>query len=142
MAAGVGHEAGRPNGLLRVLVQLREAVHPAGGGPVGGGCVNNPGIGIFDEAHRLRRGGVRQAEKYQIGLVDEPSALLQILAFILADAQQLDIVPAAQAFIDLQAGCALLTVDVDDRFSHHVRSLTNCSMASICRSTASLAGPP
>ena len=27
-------------------------------------------------------------------------------------------------------------------FPHHVRSLTNCSMASICRSTASLAGPP
>ena len=92
--------------------QLGEAVDPAGGGAVGGGGVHHPGVLVFDERHRLHGGGVWQAQEHQIGRVQETLALGGVLALVRVNAQQLDVVPGSQALVDLQAGGALLAVNV------------------------------
>ncbi len=90
VAAGVSHPTGLSDDALWVLVQLREAVHPAGGGTVGGGGVDDPGVPVLNEPHRLPGGGVGQAEKHQVGRVEVFFPLRRVLALGLADAQQFD----------------------------------------------------
>ena len=69
VAAGVGHPAGELDALALAGQQLGKAVHPALGGAVGGGGVDDPGLGVVDQRDRLFGGGVRQAEEDQVGLV-------------------------------------------------------------------------
>ncbi len=70
MAAGISHPTGLSDDALWVLVQLREAIDPAGGGTVGGGGINDPGVSVLNELHRLPGGGIGQAEKHQVGRVE------------------------------------------------------------------------
>lgn len=112
VTAGVGHPFGVPDPLPLAGQQLGEAVDPAGGGAVGGGGVHHPGVLVFDERHRLHGGGVGQAQEHQIGRVQETFALGGVLALVRVNAQQLDVVPGSQALVDLQAGGALLAVNV------------------------------
>ena len=80
---------------------------------MGGGGVNHTGVGVLDQAHRLHGGGVGQAEEHQIGLVDQPLSLCQVFPLVGIDGEQFNIVPLRQPLVDLQAGGALLAVDVD-----------------------------
>ena len=53
--------------------------------PVGGGAVNDAGAVVFNQAHRLHGGGVRQAEEHQVGGVEKLLSLRHVLAFILVE---------------------------------------------------------
>ena len=112
VAAGVGHPIGELDALALAGQQLGNAVYPALGGAVGGGGVDDPGLGVVNQGDRLFGSGVRQAEEHQVGLVQKLSAFLQVLALVLVNEQQLDVVPAAQALVDLQAGGALFPVNI------------------------------
>ena len=70
VAAGISHPTGLSDDALWVLVQLREAIDPAGGGTVGGGGIDDPGVPVLNEPHRLPGGGIGQAEKHQVGRVE------------------------------------------------------------------------
>ena len=118
VAAGVGDPLGCPDGFPLLRAQLREAVNPAWGGPVGGGSVDDPGIGVFHQLYRLHGGLIRQAEEDHIGLVHQPFPFCGILALVFVDEQEPDVLPARQAVVDLEAGGALLAVDVDFWFTH------------------------
>ena len=96
---------------------------------------------VLQQRDRLHRRRVGQAEEHQVGRVEELFPLLRVLALVLVDEQQLDVVPLPQALVNLEAGGALLAVDVDFR-PHPFRASTNASMLAICCSTASLEGPP
>lgn len=97
---------------------LRKAVGPAGGGAVGGGGVDYLGVPVLNKGDRLHSGSVGQAQKDQVGGVEELAPLLGVLPLVLVNEQQLQIVPAAQPFIDLQACGALLAVNIDLGFVH------------------------
>ena len=112
VAAGVGHPLGRRNGLPLPLLQLRETVDPAGSGAVGGGGVDDPGVGIVHQGHGLPGRRVRQAEKHNIRRVHELFPLLRVLALGLVDQQQVDVRPEGQPVVDLQARGALLAVNI------------------------------
>ena len=118
VAAGVGDPLGCLDGIPLLLAQLREAVNPAWGGPVGGGGVDDPGIGVFHQLYRLHGSLVRQAEEHQVGLVHQLFPLGGVLALVFVDEQESDVLPARQPVVDLEAGGALLAVDVDFWFTH------------------------
>ena len=141
MAAGVGHPLGLDNGLPVLGGELREAVIPAGGRAVGGGGVDDPGVGVVDHGHRLPGGVIRQAEENQVGGVEALFPLRRVLALFLVDEQQLNVLPGGQAVVNLQAGGAFPAVDEYHRF-HASRSWTKDFRLAIWTFTASGAGPP
>ena len=98
--------------------QLRKTVDPARGGAVCGGGVDDLGLRILNKGHRLQGGGVGQAEKDQVGGVEKFLSLLGILALVLVNEQQLNVLPASQPLVDLKAGSALLAVNVYLGFAH------------------------
>ena len=70
-----------------------------------------------------------------------------VLALVLVDQKELDVLPGGQAVVYLQAGGALLAVDVYFRLVHmllllYLRWAVNSSIRLICFSTLSRAGPP
>ena len=114
---------------------------------MGGGAVDDPGVVVVDEGHRLHGGGVWQAEEDQVGRVEELLPLGGVLALVLVDQKKLDVLPGGQAVVYLQAGGALLAVDVYFRLVHmllllYLRWAVNSSIRLICFSTLSRAGPP
>jgi hypothetical protein len=80
---------------------------------VGGRGIDDAGIGIVDQRHRLFRGVIRQAKEGHIGFVDQALALGNILALVGVDFQQRDVGALGEVFIDLQAGRTFLAVDKD-----------------------------
>ena len=115
--------------------------------PVGSGAVDDPGVVVVDEGHRFHGGGVGQAEEDQVGRVEELLPLGGVLALVLVDQKKLDVLPGGQAVVYLQAGGALLAVDVYFRLVHmllllYLRWAVNSSIRLICFSTLSRAGPP
>ena len=113
VAAGVGHISGPRDGLPLAGPQLREAVDPARRRPVGGGCVDHPGAGALRQGHGLHSRRVRQAQKHDVRFRHQPFPFARVLPLRLVDQQQADVVPRRQPVIDLQAGGAVLSVDVD-----------------------------
>ena len=85
---------------------------------MGGGSVDDPGSRVLRQRHRLHGGGVRQAEENQIGLVHQPLPLGSVLPLVLVDEKELNILPSRQPVINLQAGGALLAVDIYNRLTH------------------------
>ena len=85
---------------------------------MGGGGVDHLGVPVLNKGDRLHSGSVGQAQKDQVGGVEELAPLLGVLPLVLVNEQQLQIVPAAQPFIDLQACGALLAVNIDLGFVH------------------------
>ena len=66
VAAGGGHALARYYRLAPSRAQLREAVGPAGGHPVGGGGVHHAHVGVFYHGHALAAGRVGQAEHGEV----------------------------------------------------------------------------
>ena len=118
VAAGISHPTGLSDDALWVLVQLREAIDPAGGGTVGGGGINDPGVSVLNELQRLHCGGIGQAEKHQVGRVEVFFPLRRVLAPGLADAQQFEIGPPGEPLPELKASGTLPAVDKDLRLIH------------------------
>ena len=146
IAPRICHPGRRSNGLP-LSGQLREAVDPALRRPVGGGAVNHPGLAVFYQAHRFHGGGVRQAEEHQVRRVEKLFPLRRVLALGLVDEEELDVLPGRQAVVNLEAGGALLAVDIHLWFhgmppSYSLRACMNVSISSICRVVSAAAGPP
>ena len=118
MAPGVGHVFGLGDGLPLALFQLREAVDPARRRPVGGGGVDDPGVGALRQGHRLHGRRIRQAEEHDVRCRHQLFPLRRVLPLVLVDQQQVDIAPRCQPVVDLQARGAVFSVDVD--FGFHI----------------------
>ena len=80
-----------------------------------GRCIDDTGGIILDERNRLFRRRIRQAQKRNVGCIEELAALLDVLALVLVDEQQLDIVAATEALVNLETGRALFAVDINFR---------------------------
>ena len=117
VAPRVGHPFGARN-LLPLAGELRESVHPARGHPVGGGAVDDPGVGICHQLHCLHGGGVRQAQKHDIRRIHQPRPLGVVLPLFLFDQQKLDVLPGGQAVANLEARGALPAVNIHSRSAH------------------------
>ena len=118
IAPRVGHPLRRSDRIPLLHTQLREAVGPSIRRPVCGGGINNPGAGIIHQLHRLHGGGIRQTKEHQVRLVHQLFSLSGILALLLVDEQELQVLPAGQTVVNLQAGSTLLAVDINYRFIH------------------------
>ena len=92
--------------------ELCEAVVPARRSPVGGGCIYDPRLGVLDQRYCLDRRCVRQTQEYDIGCIDQLLSLIDILSLVIVYAQQLQIIPAAQALVYLQSRGSFLSVYV------------------------------
>ena len=92
MAARIRHPfGGRDRSPVR-LGQLCKAIIPVRLGAVRGRSVDYAGRFVLDQADRVPRRRVRQAEEYDVDCIEEPAALLGVLAFVLVDQQQLEVV--------------------------------------------------
>ena len=112
VAARVGDALARGDGGALALRELGEAVGPVGGRAVRRGGVDDAGVGVLHETHGLAGRVVGQAEEHDVSGVDEALALVEVVALVLVDAQQLQVVARADAVEDLQAGRAALAIDV------------------------------
>ena len=119
-AAGIGNAVRRGDPSPLALVHLRETEGPAVGGAMRGRGVDDPHAGAGNQADRLARRIVGQAEDDGVGAVEEFGAGRSVLALVGRDRQELEIGAAFQPLPDLQAGGAGLAVDEDCRshFSH------------------------
>ena len=115
MAARIGNALGVLDGFAVRLGQLGKAVIPVQVGAMRGRCIDDTGGIILDERDRLFRRRIRQAQERNVGCIEELAALLGVLALILIDEQQLDVVAAAEALVNLETGRALFAVDVNFR---------------------------
>jgi len=75
--------------------------------------VNNHRAAIVrvHQRNRFARSKVRQAQERNVRRIDQPPALLHVLASRFLDTQHLDVTPLGQIFENLQAGGAFLSVD-------------------------------
>ena len=64
---------------------LGEAVHPARLGAVGGGGVQNPGVGVLHQGDGLPGGVLRKTQEDQVGGVQELFSLLYGPALVRVD---------------------------------------------------------
>ena len=71
MAAGIRNPSGVDDGLLLTAAKFGEPVYPSGCDPVGGGGVDNPDGGIFNQCNGLYGSCIRQAQKYQIRRIQQ-----------------------------------------------------------------------
>ena len=95
---------------------------------MGGGGVDHLHVRVFNERDGLFCRRVGQAEKHQVGTVQKLAALLRVVPLVRVDAQQFNILPRTQPFVDLKAGGALLTVNIDF-WIHMDHLILWCSMA-------------
>lgn len=80
--------------------------------------VDHPHLGVGDGRHRLARRFVGQAQDGDVGGIDGLGAAPRILAVGLGQGQQAQVGAAAQPFVDLQAGGALVAIDEYKRMRH------------------------
>ena len=95
--------------LVRIFSRWRRPGRLAVVGAEGGAGVDDAGVRVGHQGHRLAR-GVGQAEEGDVGGIEEACALLRVLALVIGDAQQLDIGTAGQVVEQTEAGGAFLTI--------------------------------
>ena len=111
MAAGVGDAlAGADLGAL-LRGQFGQTESPVRIDAMRCRSVDDAGIRVVDEGDRLLGCIVWQAQEGDVGFVDQPFALGEILAFVGVDLEQHDIAALGEIFVDLQAGRTFLAVD-------------------------------
>jgi hypothetical protein len=119
IAAGVGHA------IVAVLIADRWLLHSSGKPkvqPSAVRCAVEASMtltdGVADQADRLARRVVRQAEDHQVGGVEQLGPGGGVLAAFGRDRQQLEVRAADQPLADLQAGGAGLAVDENPGLTH------------------------
>ncbi|MNJ36209.1 hypothetical protein D3C77_309880 [compost metagenome] len=116
-AGGIATRVADPLGLGDsfglLLVQFRQAIHPACGGAVRGAGIDHPDLRVGDRRHRLACGVVGQAQNRHIGTVDRLGAALWVFALAVGQGQQTQVIATVQAGVDEQAGGALVAIDKD-----------------------------
>ena len=104
------------DGLLLTAAKFGEPVYPSGSDPVGGGGIDGPDGGIFNQRDGLYGRCIRQAQKYQIRRIQQLFPLGGILSLRFVYEQQVDIAACGKAVIDLETSGAVLAVNVNLRF--------------------------
>ena len=99
--------------LLFAVPELRQAVHPAVGNPMGRAGVEDLGVACLEPLGGLGRRVVREAQDGDVGGLETLSPSLRVLALRLVDLEQLEIVAGDQPVTDAQARRARMTVDED-----------------------------
>ena len=112
MAAGVGNSAAARDGCALVSGQLRETVGPAVSSAVCRGSVNDANVRIVDQRDRFSRAGVGQAQENNVRRVQEFAPLFVVVALVLVDPHQLEILPRSDPVKNLKACSTGLAVDV------------------------------
>ena len=79
---------------------------------MGGGRVNDPGGGIFDQVHGFHGRLVRQAQEYKVCSVHQLFPFGGVLALFLVDQKEVNIPACGKALIDLKACGAFLAVNI------------------------------
>ena len=118
ITAGVADPFGVPDAVSLAGVQFGHAENPVRVRPVGDGGIDDPGLRVVDQRHRLARSVFGQAENGQIGTVQHLSPGRRVLAGFLGQAESFQVIPPLQPLLDLQAGGAFLAVD--EYFCRHV----------------------
>ena len=111
MAARVGDALGRAQLVALASAQFGQAESPARQRAVRAAGVDDAGVGVADQRRRFARGVIGQAQKSDVGGVQQTRALGGVFALIGRDAQHLHIGSARQHLVDAKAGGALLSVD-------------------------------
>ena len=115
MAARICHPLGHFYCFPMGFGQLREAVIPCGIGTVCGGCIDKPGTVIVTQRNRFPCRRIRQAQEYDIRCIDELFPFRCILALVLVNENQINIITGAKAFKNLQTRGSLFAVYVNNR---------------------------
>ena len=118
VAAGIGDPVAGCDGGALVGGELREAVGPAVGSAVRGGSVDDADVRVIDQRDGLDGACVGQAQEDDVRRVEEFAALFVVVALVLVDAHQLQVLPGADPVKNLQAGGAALSVYVYFCFAH------------------------
>ena len=116
VAAGVGDACGVVDLLPVCGGEFREAVGPRWVGAEGGAGVDDFGVRIVDHRDGFFGGDVGEAEKGDVGGVEEALALGGVFALVGVDLENVDVGAGGEVFVDPQAGGAFLAVDVNLRF--------------------------
>ncbi|MCY1531183.1 hypothetical protein D9M68_664020 [compost metagenome] len=85
---------------------------------VGGTCVDHPDGWIDDGVHRLACRGIGQTEDGDVAGIDGFRTTPWVPAFRRGKREQAEVGPAAQPFVDLQPGGALVAVDKNQGRAH------------------------
>ena len=112
MAAGIGDPFAGSDGPALVRGQFRIAVGPVITGPVSCGSVDDTDVRIVDQGDGFDRARVRQTEEYDIRVVEEFLSFRQVVTLVFIDAQEGQVFPAADPFINLQACSSGLAVNI------------------------------
>ena len=110
--------SGRSSAMKAVEWQFGNAESPAGRDAVRGAGVDDAGVGVGHEGHRLAGRRVGQAQEGHVGGVQQACALGRVLALVGVDLQHLDVTARGQVLVDAQAGRAFLAVDEDGVLFH------------------------
>ena len=94
--------------------------------------VDNAHVWILHQRHRLTGTLVGQTEEHDVGRIDKAAPLVGVVALVLVDAQQLQVISGAYAVENLQACRASLTVDVHLCLRHRASSASCVLMGSHC----------
>ena len=101
--------------------QFRESVCPSFLRPVGCGGIDHSHPVIFDQPHRLSCRIIRQTQKGNIRLVDQPLSLFYILTLVRVNGKQLHILSFFKSFVDPKACGAFPPVN-KNFYLHHASS--------------------
>jgi len=118
MAARIGDALACGDGRALPGGELGKAIGPALGGAMGRRGVDDAGLGVLYERDCLDGTLVRQAQKDDVGGIDELVARILVVALVIVDAQKLKVLPRADAVVDLETGGPALTVDVHPGLAH------------------------
>ena len=119
MAARVGDTLGIPD-QEALAVQLGQTVDPIVVGTMGGGTVDDDGIGAFDHFDCLPCRVIGQAKERDIGCIERLFAGGCILAEFFGQGDQLDVPALVKSIADAQSGGAVAAVD--KYLSHYISS--------------------
>ena len=120
MAAGIGDPVTRRDGRALLSAQLRKAVGPAVRSAVRRGGVDDAHIRVVDQRNSFPRTVIRQAQEYDVRRVEEFAPLIRIMALVLVDPHQFQVLPRSDPVKNLKAGRSCLSVYVNFGSAHFV----------------------
>jgi hypothetical protein len=117
IAAGIGYPLCAAQMVPPAFEDFGEAERPAGCRPVRGGGINHAGPVIVDQADRLDRGVIGEAEDDDIGVVQHLAPGSGILPTRLIDFEDREFRAPRQPLPYFKAGCAVATINENARHS-------------------------
>ena len=111
VAPGVCHPLGKADTLTLTGEQFGKAVHPARRSTVGWRGIDDAGVGVIHQLHRLGRRLLRETQNSQVRLVEQLAPLFHISAFLRVNHQKVQVAAAGQLLIQPRSYHAALSVN-------------------------------